>query len=97
VRIVAAESLATLGVHEPPVRYLGELLGSAANPRVRLQALNALTFIGEPARQCLDAIRSAARDADTYVANAARYLGFVLDGSYTPASRTYGGPAARRP
>jgi hypothetical protein len=96
VRIVAAESLALSGSAEEPVRYLGELIGSASNARVRLQALNALTFIGEPARQALAAIKAAARDPDTYVASAGRYLSLVLEGAYTPASQIYVGLAARQ-
>lgn len=96
VRIVAAELLASLGPAEAPVRYLGELVGSPSNARIRLQALNALTFIGEPARQALAAIKAAARDNDTYVASAGRYLSLVLEGAYTPASQIYVGPAARQ-
>jgi hypothetical protein len=95
VRIVAAEILAFLGPAEAPVRYLGELVGSPSNVRIRLQALNALTFIGEPARQVLSEIKAAVRDNDTYVATAARYLSLVLEGTYTPASQIYVGPAAR--
>lgn len=96
VRIVSAELLAVLGPSEVPVRYLSELLGTHSHPRIRLQAVNALTFIGEPARQALAAIKAAARDNDTYVANAARYLSLVLEGTYTPASQIYLGLGARQ-
>jgi arylsulfatase A-like enzyme len=80
---------------DAPVRYLGELLQSPANARLRLQALNALTCIGEPARQVLPAIEQAIRDDDIYVRQAARYLVLVLNGTYTPASQIYSGLAAR--
>jgi HEAT repeat protein len=96
VRIAAAECLAFLGSAEAAVRYLGEVVGSSANSRVRLQAMNALTFIGEPARQALPAIKAAARDKETYIASTGRYLSLVLEGTYTPASQIYTGAAARQ-
>jgi hypothetical protein len=95
VRIVAAESLALLGPADAPVRYLGELLQSQSNVRVRLQAINALTCIGEPSRQVLLAIEHVAREEDIYIRQAARYLALVLNGTYTPASQIYTGLAAR--
>lgn len=95
VRIAVAECLVLLGPAEAPVRYLSEVAGSSANPRVRLQALNTLTFIGEPARQSLSVIQAAVRDSDTYVSSAARYLSLVLEGTYTPASQIYVGLGAR--
>jgi hypothetical protein len=95
VRIAVAESLVSVGPAEAPVHYLGEVVASAANARVRLQALNALTFIGEPARQALSVIQASARDKDTYVSSAGRYLSAVLEGRYTPASQIYVGLGAR--
>jgi arylsulfatase A-like enzyme len=95
VRIAAAECLVFLGSPDAPVRYLAEVVASPGNPRVRLQALNALTFIGEPARQALAAIRAAVGDPDTYISSAARYLSLVLEGAYTPASQIYVGVGAR--
>jgi arylsulfatase A-like enzyme len=96
VRIVAAESLALLSSADLSVRYLGEVVASSANARVRLQALNALTCIGEPARQALPVIERATRDADIYVGSAARYLALTLNGTYSPASQIYIGLGARQ-
>jgi arylsulfatase A-like enzyme len=96
VRIVAAEALALLGQADRPVKYLAEMVDSQANARVRLQALNALTFIGEPARQALPNIERAIQTApDEYIGQAGRYLKFVLLGEYTPASPVYQGRRAR--
>jgi arylsulfatase A-like enzyme len=96
VRIVAAELLALLGPTEPPVRYLGELVESHANARIRLQALNSLTALGESARLALAQVQHATRDSDTYVSNAATYLSLVLEGTYTPESQIYTGLGARK-
>jgi arylsulfatase A-like enzyme len=96
VRIVAAEALALLGESDRPVKVLAEIVDSQANARVRLQALNALTFIGEPARQALPNIERALQTApDEYIAQAARYLKFVLRGEYSPSSPVYQGRRAR--
>lgn len=67
-----------------------------ADSRVRLQALNALTFIGEPARQVLAIIeRTSETASDEYIRQASRYLSLVLRGTYTPESPVYQGRAAR--
>ena len=97
VRIVAAETLALLGTPEASLRYLSEVVASDADARLRLQALNALTFIGESARSVLPVIEQAVASAgrDEYIRNAGRYLGLVLNGQYEPASRIYQGLGAR--
>lgn len=96
VRIAAAETLASLGAAEGAVRYLGDVVDSQADSRVRLQALNALTFIGEPARQVLDVIERAVGTApDEYIRTASRYLSLMLRGNYTPESIIYQGRGAR--
>ena len=97
VRIVAAEALAWLGAADPSVRYLGEVLSTHSDARVRLQAVNALTFIGAPARAVLPIIERAVESADDeYVRSAARYLSFTLHGTYTPSSQVYHGLGARQ-
>lgn len=74
----------------------GEVMDSHADPRIRLQALNALTFIGQPARQVLDVIERAMETSpDEYIRQASRYLSLVLRGNYTPESPIYQGRAAR--
>ena len=97
VRIVAAEALAAFGSPEPSLRYLSGLLSAAVDARIRLQALNALTFIGAPARAVLPAIERAVAEAglDEYIRNAGRYLTLVLNGTYVPSSRVYQGMGAR--
>jgi HEAT repeat protein len=97
VCVVVAEALAGLIDPENPVRYLSGVLASDANPRVRLQALNALTWIGSAAKAALPSIDDAAADAraDEYIRAAARYLSMVLNGTYTPAAPIYQGPGAR--
>lgn len=97
VRIVAAEALAWIDAPAASVRYLGELLNTPADARVQLQALNALTFIGAPARAVLPIIERAIESAgDEYVRSAARYLSFTLHGTYTPSSQVYHGMGARQ-
>lgn len=98
VRIVAAEALTWLRAPDPSVQYLGELLSTYSDARVRLQALNALTFIGAPARAVLPIIeRAIESDGDEYVRSAARYLSSILRGTYTPSSQIYQGLRARQP
>lgn len=86
VRITLAELAATLADAPEPVTLLADLLDGSAHPRVRLQAINALTYIGEKARPARAAIARAAAEDDEYLKAAGRYLGFVLDGTYTPSS-----------
>jgi HEAT repeat protein len=97
VRIVVAEALALLGPAERSVQYLIGLLDGDADARLRLQALNALTFMGETARPALPAIERAVAQAgrDEYIRSAGHYLSLVLNGKYEPSSRIYQGPGAR--
>lgn len=87
VRVAVAEAVARITEESRPVEVLTDLLDRHPHPRVRLQALNALTYIAtdrvKPARE---AVRRAAESDDEYLKDAGRYLGFVLDGTYTPAS-----------
>lgn len=91
VRISAAETLIR---HEHEAReavgFLSRTLTEHADTRVRLQALNALACVDpDLARPALAAIETAATSKDEYLHNADRYLGFVLDGTYTPSSPVY--------
>jgi len=96
VRVAAAEALTFLDRPNIAVQYLGAIVDSQADPRVRLQALNALTFIGDPAREVLPSIERAIESSpDEYIRNAARYLSFVLRSTYTPSSPVYQGRGAR--
>jgi arylsulfatase A-like enzyme len=91
VRVVAAEALARLGHTGRSVRYLAETLDTHADPRVRLLAINALTYVGVAALPYLAVVERAAASTDEYVRNAGRYLRFVLTGTYTPSSPVFGG------
>lgn len=88
VRVIAAEAVANLTDGREAVALLADLLEQHPHPRVRLQALNALTFIGEKAQPAREAIGRAARSDDEYLIDAGRYLELVLDGSYKPAIPT---------
>ncbi len=84
VTIPVAEALARLGQPDDAVPHLGRLVDTHDDDRVRLQALNALTWVGDAASSQLDVIDRAATSEDEYVANAARHLGQVLRGTYSP-------------
>lgn len=88
VRVVAAEAVAGLANPEPAVAVLTGLLDTSYAPPVRLQAINALTFLGAKARPALPVIQALANDQSRYVGNAARYLAMVLEGSYEPSKIT---------
>lgn len=97
VRIVAAEAFAALGEAERAARFLGDVLDFNENARIKLQALNALTYIGQPARAALKSIeRASVNPADEYIYTAARYLALVLTDAYSPASQIYRGRGARQ-
>ena len=85
VRIPAAEALARLGRPDDAVAFLAETVDTDPDDRIKLQALNALTWVGDDAATQLEVIDRAATSDDEYVANAARYLSTVLRGTYSPA------------
>jgi hypothetical protein len=70
---------------------VAETVDTHANPRVRLQALNAFTYVGVAALPYMDVVERAATSSDEYIRNAGRYLRFVLTGTYTPSSPVFGG------
>jgi hypothetical protein len=91
VRIVVAEALARLGHSGRPVDVLAETIDTHENPRVKLQAINAFTYVGVAALRHMPVVERVATSSDEYVRNAGRYLRFVLTGTYTPASPIFGG------
>lgn len=91
VQVVLAEALARLGHTGQPVRFLAETADAHPNVRVRLLAMNALTYVGVAALPYMAVIERAANAPDEYVKNAGRYLRFVLTGTYTPASPVFPG------
>lgn len=91
VRIAAAEAASRTGDADRAVDILGGLLDTHPNVRVRLQAVNALTYIGDAAQRVRAAVGRAATSDDEYLRNAGRYLSLVLDGAYTPSSPVFPG------
>nr|WP_210428581.1 sulfatase [Novosphingobium sp. SG707] len=85
IRVVAAEALVRLGEIDEPVRVLTALAAQDKVWPVQLQALNALTYIGDHARPALPVVQQAAQSEQEYVRNAGRYLSAVLEGKYTPS------------
>ncbi|QGP79417.1 sulfatase-like hydrolase/transferase [Sphingobium sp. CAP-1] len=87
VQIVAAEAVARLGQPEEAVAILGKLCGPGQPWQVKLQAVNALTFIGSAARAAEPTMRLilANDEEEELVRTAARYLIAVLNGTYKPS------------
>lgn len=89
-QVVAAEALVRLTKSAEPVQLLGELLESHPHPRVRLQALNSLTYIGSAARPILPLIeRVVGQSADEYIKGAGKYLVLSLKGEYRAGVQTF--------
>ena len=86
VRVALSEALAGLGTSQPVVDWLVETLDTHPDRFVRLQAINALTFLGEAARPALPAADRAAAGTDEYLRRAGVYLAQQLRGTYTPGS-----------
>jgi arylsulfatase A-like enzyme len=84
-RVVAAEALATIGPSPEAVSVLAAIAGGTDPWPVKLQALNALTFIGDQANAALPGIKAAAAGNQEYLRNAGRYLEAVLEGRYEPS------------
>lgn len=85
VRIVVAEALAGLGDLEDALAALTSLADGGLPWQVKLQALNALTALGDAARPALPTFERAAVSQQEYLRNAGRYMSAVLKGEYTPA------------
>ena len=98
LRISAAHALASTGDPQQAVTVLTAIFDSKESMHVRLQALDALTLIGEPSRAALSSLRRAAAapsppkasGVDDYIGIASRYLVAVLDGSYRPDAPIFG-------
>ncbi len=96
VRVVAAEALARLGHTGRPVAFLAQTLDTHDNVRVRLLALNALTYLGVAVLPYKAAIDRAAASGDEYLAGAGRYLA-PCSRARTRPSRRAGDASARAP
>jgi arylsulfatase A-like enzyme len=94
VTVVVAEALAGLGQPGPAVAKLAHLLdtstATATDPEVRIkvQALNALTYVGPAALAAMPSIQAAAANTNDLLHRAGRYLELVLTGQYTPGAVT---------
>ena len=84
-QIVAAEAVARLAPSPEAIAILARLADEPNSMPVRLQALNALTFLGEQARPALPVVERAAGGDDEVLRNAGRYLAAVLTGRYEPS------------
>lgn len=85
VRIPCAELLAAHADDEAALACLAEFARATHAPSVRLEAFAALTALGpETVAPYRDVVAAAAEEPDEYCGNAARYLLFRIDGTYTP-------------
>ena len=89
VRVVVAEALAGLGQAQAAVPVLVQLADEPQSLPVRVQALNALTVIGEAARPALPLARRLAAERvqpgqTDYVPRLSAYLIALLEGTYDP-------------
>ncbi len=91
-RVVAAEALATMAPSPEAVNALAAIVDGNDPWPVKLQALNALTFLGDQAKPVLPTIKAAAATDQEYVRNAGRYLEAVLEGRYEPSYPVFPSP-----
>ena len=84
-RVAAAEAVARIAPSPEAIAILARLLEESPLMPVRLQAINALTFLGEQARPALAAIERAAAGEQEFLRSAGRYLAAVLTGRYDPS------------
>ncbi|GLQ56535.1 sulfatase-like hydrolase/transferase [Devosia nitrariae] len=89
VRIALSEALGHAGDGMTQAEYLTRFIASEHNPRLRLQALCALTEMPHPSRVSLPVIAGLIEDEDEYVRGAAGYLKRRLEGSYEPSSKIF--------
>jgi hypothetical protein len=103
VGIPLAEALSHAGPPDGPIAWLTRIVDEEVGPRLRLQALEALTYLPLRPALSLEVVSRAAGDADEYVRGAAEYLRLRLAGEYRPDSNVFrfdlyrGGPQAGMP
>ena len=95
VRVALAEALCAAGDATEGVRELGALLGYDGVP-VKLQALNALTWVGSAASAVLPAIRAAGEGVGEPLRSASVYLSLNLEGRYSPTTPIFDNAAFKR-
>jgi arylsulfatase A-like enzyme len=94
-RVVAAEAVATMAPSPEAVNVLATLLDGSEPMPVRLQAINALTFLGEQSQAALPQIKRAAEGSQQFLRNCGRYLEAVLEGRYDPTFPVFDLPPGR--
>lgn len=89
VRVVLAEAATHLGLGQDGVTALVALMADPSES-VRLQAINALTYIApDLAREALPTVNAAKADAESFVQRCAIYLEAVLTGRYDPSMTVF--------
>lgn len=89
VWIALAEALGQAGDGDAQATALVAFIDRSVDPRLRLQALNALTAMPHDPAISLPMAQRLGDDADEYVRGAAGYLALHLDRTYTPASKIF--------
>jgi len=84
VRIALAEALINLDNDREALAALGSILEQESLGVFRLQAINALTYVGGRAKPVLPAIKRSALEDHRHVRSAAEYLVAMLEGTYDP-------------
>jgi arylsulfatase A-like enzyme len=89
VRIPLAEALGNLGDDRRWVAELTRIVAEEPDPRTKLYALDALTWLPLHADISLEAVRALHDDEDTYLRQSSDYLAERLDGSYKPTNTIF--------
>ncbi|WBU63906.1 sulfatase-like hydrolase/transferase [Paracoccus aerodenitrificans] len=88
IRISLAEALGQADP-EPHIRFLTQIVAGTALPRLRLRAIEALTWLPPHPQISLAAVTAAANDSDEYIRGAAEYLRLKLTDEYRPNSPVF--------
>ncbi|MBX3592864.1 sulfatase [Sphingomonas sp.] len=83
-RIVLSEALVNLTNDDFALNMLGFIIDTEDDGPFRMQAINALDFVGERARPVLPAIRRSAKEDHRSVRKVAKYIIQKLEGTYDP-------------
>ncbi|MDO1582636.1 hypothetical protein [Rhizobium oryzicola] len=83
IRIVLAEAIGQGGKPGPMIAWLTDMTAPHIHPRLRLQAITALTHLPHDPDISRPAIEVASLDSDEFVRNAATYLLALMDKRYS--------------
>lgn len=84
VRVVAAEAVARAGRAHEAVSVLATLIARDQPLPIRLQAMNALTYVPD-ASGALPAVKAVAEEGQGDLVAAAKYLTMLIEGTFDPA------------